>query len=121
MDTRLNCCILELHVAEVVEGRADTRVPLSSSVREFIDAHDYGAMTSIAKPPVRHPGVQRNALGFTVRDHEGAMYFMKQWHGFDSVHGRMPSVTSGASSANRDLAHLRSGNAAVQLLMERYR
>ena len=76
--------------AEVVEGRADTRVPLSSGVREFIDAHDsvfvveqnhdaqlrsllaietgvpradmtpvfdYGGMTSITKPPLRHPGL----------------------------------------------------------------
>jgi 2-oxoglutarate ferredoxin oxidoreductase subunit beta len=107
-------------------------------------------MTSIAKPPVRHPGLQRNALGFTVRDYEGAMstlcagcghdsvtaalvqsfwelslpphraakmsgigcsskttaYFMKQSHGFNSVHGRMPSVTSGASAANRDLTYI---------------
>src|SRR3979490_3628549 len=30
-------------------------------------------------------------------------YFMKQSHGFNSVHGRMPSVASGANAANRDL------------------
>ena len=107
-------------------------------------------MTSIAKPPVRHPGLKKNALGYTVRDYEGAMstlcagcghdsvtaalvqacwelalpphraakmsgigcsskttaYFMKQSHGFNSVHGRMPSVTSGASAANRDLTYI---------------
>jgi 2-oxoglutarate/2-oxoacid ferredoxin oxidoreductase subunit beta len=107
-------------------------------------------MTSITKPPVRHPGLRRNALGFTVRDYEGAMstlcagcghdsvtaalvlacwelalpphraakmsgigcsskttaYFMKQSHGFNSVHGRMPSVTSGANAANRDLIYI---------------
>lgn len=107
-------------------------------------------MTSIAKPPVRHPGLHKNALGFTVRDYEGAMstlcagcghdsvtaalvqsfweldlpphraakmsgigcsskttaYFMKQSHGFNSVHGRMPSVTSGANAANRDLTYI---------------
>ena len=107
-------------------------------------------MTSIAKPPVRHPGLQRNELGFTVRDYEGAMstlcagcghdsvtaalvqsfwelslpphraakmsgigcsskttaYFMKQSHGFNSVHGRMPSVTSGAYAANRELTYI---------------
>ena len=107
-------------------------------------------MTSIAKPPVRHPGLHRNALGFTVRDYEGAMstlcagcghdsvtaalvqsfweldlpphraakmsgigcsskttaYFMRQSHGFNSVHGRMPSVTSGANAANRDLTYI---------------
>jgi len=107
-------------------------------------------MTSIAKPPVRHPGLHKNALGYTVRDYEGAMstlcagcghdsvtaalvhafwelalpphraakmsgigcsskttaYFMKQSHGFNSVHGRMPSVTSGANAANRDLTYI---------------
>ena len=107
-------------------------------------------MTSIAKPPVRHPGLHTNALGYTVRDYEGAMstlcagcghdsvtaaliqafweldlpphraakmsgigcsskttaYFMKQSHGFNSVHGRMPSVTTGASAANRDLTYI---------------
>ena len=107
-------------------------------------------MTSIAKPPVRHPGLLKNALGYTVRDYEGAMstlcagcghdsvtaalvqsfwelalpphraakmsgigcsskttaYFMKQSHGFNSVHGRMPSVTSGANAANRDLTYI---------------
>ena len=30
-------------------------------------------------------------------------YFVKQSHGFNSVHGRMPSVTTGANTANRDL------------------
>ena len=107
-------------------------------------------MTSIAKPPVRHPGLKKNSLGYTVRDYEGAMstlcagcghdsvtaalvqacwelalpphraakmsgigcsskttaYFMKQSHGFNSVHGRMPSVTSGAYAANRELTYI---------------
>lgn len=107
-------------------------------------------MTSISKPQVRHPGLPKNALGFTRRDYEGAMstlcagcghdsvtaaliqafweldlppnraakmsgigcsskttaYFMKQSHGFNSVHGRMPSVTSGASAANRGLTYI---------------
>jgi 2-oxoglutarate ferredoxin oxidoreductase subunit beta len=30
-------------------------------------------------------------------------YFMKDSHGFNSTHGRMPSVATGANSANRDL------------------
>ena len=107
-------------------------------------------MTSIAKPPVRHPGLPKNALGLTKRDYEGAMstlcagcghdsvtsalihacwetnlpphraakmsgigcsskttaYFMRHSHGFNSVHGRMPSVTSGANAANRDLTYI---------------
>ena len=30
-------------------------------------------------------------------------YFLKEAHGFNSVHGRMPSIGTGASAANRDL------------------
>ncbi len=104
-------------------------------------------MTSIVKPPVRHPRLETNALGLTQRDYEGSMstlcagcghdsvtaaivqaawelglephraakmsgigcsskttaYFMKESHGFNSVHGRMPSVASGAAAANRGL------------------
>jgi 2-oxoglutarate ferredoxin oxidoreductase subunit beta len=33
-------------------------------------------------------------------------YFLGQSHGFNSVHGRMPSVATGASLANRDLIYL---------------
>jgi 2-oxoglutarate ferredoxin oxidoreductase subunit beta len=33
-------------------------------------------------------------------------YFLGQSHGFNSVHGRMPSVLTGASLANRDLIYL---------------
>src|SRR5205809_2680210 len=104
-------------------------------------------MTSIQKPPVRHPSLQQNALGLTRRDYEGGMstlcagcghdsitaaivqaffeldiaphavgkmsgigcssktpaYFMSAAHGFNSVHGRMPSIATGANAANRGL------------------
>jgi 2-oxoglutarate ferredoxin oxidoreductase subunit beta len=107
-------------------------------------------MTSIQKPPVRHPGLRRNALGLTRRDYEGAMstlcagcghdsvtaaivqaffeldvpphraaklsgigcsskttaYFLRQSHGFNAVHGRMPSVATGSNAANRSLIHI---------------
>ena len=33
-------------------------------------------------------------------------YFLGQSHGFNSVHGRMPTVAAGASLANRDLIYL---------------
>lgn len=33
-------------------------------------------------------------------------YFLGQSHGFNTVHGRMPSVATGASLANRDLVYL---------------
>jgi 2-oxoglutarate/2-oxoacid ferredoxin oxidoreductase subunit beta len=103
--------------------------------------------TSIPKPRVHHPGLERNAIGLTRRDYEGTMstlcagcghdaitaaivrafweldipphrvaklsgigcssktptYFLREAHGFNSVHGRMPSVATGAAAANRDL------------------
>jgi len=33
-------------------------------------------------------------------------YFMNTAHGFNSVHGRMPSVTTGAAAANRNMVYL---------------
>ncbi len=33
-------------------------------------------------------------------------YFLKQSHGFNSVHGRMPSVATGANAANRELLYV---------------
>lgn len=33
-------------------------------------------------------------------------YFLNQSHGFNSVHGRMPSVATGAALANRDLLYI---------------
>jgi len=33
-------------------------------------------------------------------------YFLGRSHGFNSVHGRMPSVTTGASMANKDLVYI---------------
>src|ERR1700677_4709257 len=107
-------------------------------------------MTCLAKPKLHHPDLQKNALGFTRRDYEGAVstlcagcghdsisaavvhacfelalpphriaklsgigcssktptYFLGNSHGFNSVHGRMPSVLTGANLANRDLIYL---------------
>ena len=33
-------------------------------------------------------------------------YFLKKSHGFNSVHGRMPSVVTGANMANKDLLYI---------------
>jgi 2-oxoglutarate ferredoxin oxidoreductase subunit beta len=104
----------------------------------------------IQKPSARHPSLQKNALGLTVRDYEGAMstlcagcghdsitaaltraffeldvvphmvaklsgigcssktptYFLSGAHGFNSAHGRMPAIMTGASAANRDLLYI---------------
>ena len=105
---------------------------------------------SYLKPALKHPGLPKNALGFTRRDYEGSIstlcagcghdsisaaiiqavwelgiephrvakvsgigcssktpdYFLSSSHGFNSVHGRMPSVLTGANLANRDLIYL---------------
>src|SRR6266704_1990143 len=107
-------------------------------------------MTYLAKPKFHHPGLPKNALGYTHRDYEGSVstlcagcghdsisaaiiqacfeldlpphrvaklsgigcssktptYFLGSSHGFNSVHGRMPSVLTGANLANRDLIYL---------------
>lgn len=107
-------------------------------------------MTYIAKPGLRHPTLQKNALCLTRRDYEGKIstlcagcghdsisaaiiqacwelniephrvaklsgigcssktpdYFLGQSHGFNTVHGRMPSVLTGANLANRDLLYM---------------
>jgi 2-oxoglutarate ferredoxin oxidoreductase subunit beta len=107
-------------------------------------------MTYLAKPKLHHPALEKNALGYTRRDYEGAIstlcagcghdsisaaiiqacfeldlpphriaklsgigcssktptYFLGHSHGFNSVHGRMPSVLTGANLANRDLIYL---------------
>jgi 2-oxoglutarate/2-oxoacid ferredoxin oxidoreductase subunit beta len=107
-------------------------------------------MTYLTKPKFRHPALEKNELGFTRRDYEGAIstlcagcghdsisaaliqafyelniephrvaklsgigcssktpdYLLGQSHGFNSVHGRMPSVLTGANLANRNLIYL---------------
>jgi 2-oxoglutarate ferredoxin oxidoreductase subunit beta len=107
-------------------------------------------MPSIAKPLIPLLAVQRNAIGLTVRDYEGAMstlcggcghdsvtaaivqslyelsipphliaklsgigcssktpaYFVSGAHGFNSVHGRMATIATGANAANRELHYV---------------
>jgi 2-oxoglutarate ferredoxin oxidoreductase subunit beta len=107
-------------------------------------------MTYIAKPRVHHPSLQKNAIGLTRRDYEGAIttlcagcghdsitaaiiqafwdlaiqphrvaklsgigcssktpaYFLREAHGFNGVHGRMPTLVTGANAANRDVIYI---------------
>ena len=107
-------------------------------------------MSYIKKPVARHPSLQPNKLGLTVRDYEGSMstlcagcghdsitaaivrafyeldtpphmlaklsgigcssktptYFVSGAHGFNSAHGRMPAIATGANAANRDLIYI---------------
>jgi 2-oxoglutarate ferredoxin oxidoreductase subunit beta len=107
-------------------------------------------MSFIKKPAARHPSLQPNKLGLTIRDYEGSMstlcagcghdsitaaivrafyeldtpphtiaklsgigcssktptYFVSGAHGFNSAHGRMPAIATGAAAANRDLTYI---------------
>jgi 2-oxoglutarate ferredoxin oxidoreductase subunit beta len=107
-------------------------------------------MTYITKPVVHHPALQKNALGLTRRDYEGAIttlcagcghdsitaaivqafwelsvaphkvaklsgigcssktpaYFLREAHGFNGVHGRMPALVTGANAANGDIIYI---------------
>jgi 2-oxoglutarate ferredoxin oxidoreductase subunit beta len=107
-------------------------------------------MSYIKKPVARHPSLQPNKLGLTVRDYEGSMstlcagcghdsvtaaivrafyeldtpphmvaklsgigcssktptYFVSGGHGFNSAHGRMPAIATGAAAANRELTYI---------------
>jgi 2-oxoglutarate ferredoxin oxidoreductase subunit beta len=104
----------------------------------------------IKKPSARHPSLQPNKLGLTVRDYEGSMstlcagcghdsitaaivrafyeldtpphmvakvsgigcssktptYFLSGAHGFNSAHGRMPAIVTGANAANKGLTYI---------------
>src|SRR5579872_3903173 len=107
-------------------------------------------MPSITKPVARHPSLERNSLGLTIRDYEGSMstlcagcghdsvtaaiiravwelaleprmigkfsgigcssktptYFVSGAHGFNSAHGRMAAIATGANAANRELTYV---------------
>ena len=52
-------------------------------------------------PP--HRAAKMSGIGCSSKT---TAYFLKQSHGFNSVHGRMPSVTTGASAANRGLTYI---------------
>jgi 2-oxoglutarate ferredoxin oxidoreductase subunit beta len=107
-------------------------------------------MTFIPKPKVHHPALQKNEVGLTRRDYEGAIttlcagcghdsitaaviqafwelsipphkvaklsgigcssktpaYFLREAHGFNGVHGRMPALATGANAANGDIIYI---------------
>ena len=107
-------------------------------------------MPSITKPLIPLAPLQKNELGLTIRDYEGAMstlcagcghdsvtaaithafwelstpphmiaklsgigcssktptYFVRGAHGFNSAHGRMVTIATGAYAANRELTYI---------------
>lgn len=63
-------------------------------------------MTYIAKPPVRHPSLPRNALGLTPRDYEGTMSTLCAGCGHDSITAAIIQATFELSIAPHRVAKL---------------
>jgi 2-oxoglutarate ferredoxin oxidoreductase subunit beta len=52
-------------------------------------------------PP--HKAAKMSGIGCSSKT---TAYFLKQSHGFNAVHGRMPAVASGANAANRSMVYI---------------
>src|SRR6266851_4120145 len=52
-------------------------------------------------PP--HRAAKMSGIGCSSKT---TAYFMKQSHGFNGVHGRMPSLATGANAANKSLVYV---------------
>ena len=59
------------------------------------------AVWRLSVPP--HRAAKLSGIGCSSKT---TAYFMSQSHGFNSVHGRMPSIAAGANAANRDLVYI---------------
>src|SRR6476660_1155257 len=68
---------------------------------DSISAAIIQACFELALPP--HQIAKLSGIGCSSKT---PTYFLGQSHGFNSVHGRMPSVLTGANLANRDLIYL---------------
>ena len=68
---------------------------------DSISAAIIQAFFDLAIPP--HRVAKLSGIGCSSKT---PTYFLGQSHGFNSVHGRMPSVLTGANLANRDLIYL---------------
>jgi len=68
---------------------------------DSISAAIIQAFFELAIPP--HRVAKLSGIGCSSKT---PTYFLSAGHGFNSVHGRMPSVVTGAALANRDLVYL---------------
>ena len=65
---------------------------------DSVSASVVQACAELSLPP--HRFVKVSGIGCSSKT---PSYFLNKSHGFNSVHGRMPSVMTGANLANRDL------------------
>jgi len=68
---------------------------------DAISAAVVQACHELSLPP--HRVAKMSGIGCSSK---APTYFLGQAHGFNSVHGRMPSVATGANMANRDLVYI---------------
>jgi 2-oxoglutarate ferredoxin oxidoreductase subunit beta len=59
------------------------------------------ALWELELPP--HRAAKMSGIGCSSKT---TAYFLRQSHGFNGVHGRMPALATGANAANRDLAYI---------------
>src|SRR5215218_1531590 len=59
------------------------------------------AMWELDQPP--HRVAKMSGIGCSSKT---TAYFLKQSHGFNGVHGRMPALATGANAANKDLVYI---------------
>jgi 2-oxoglutarate ferredoxin oxidoreductase subunit beta len=59
------------------------------------------ALWELDLPP--HRAAKMSGIGCSSKT---TAYFLRQSHGFNGVHGRMPALATGANAANRDLAYI---------------
>jgi len=68
---------------------------------DSISAAIIQACAEVSMPP--HRVAKLSGIGCSSKT---PTYFLSKSHGFNSVHGRMPSIATGANLANRDLAYI---------------
>src|SRR3982075_2462748 len=95
----------DLHKNALGFTRRDYEGPVSTLCagcgHDSISAAIVRASFELALPP--HRIAKLSGIGCSSKT---PTYFLGQSHGFNSVHGRMPSVLTGANLANRDLIYL---------------
>ncbi len=95
----------ELPVNEIGYAKADYEGAISTLCagcgHDSISAAVVQACYEMSLPP--HRIAKISGIGCSSKT---PTYFLGNSHGFNSVHGRMPSVVTGANMANRDLIYL---------------
>ena len=82
-----------------MKARCQRCAPAAATIR-------FLARSSRLVSSCRSAASRRQALRHWLLALKTPTYFLGASHGFNSVHGRMPSVLTGANLANRDLIYI---------------